>query len=151
MSRISAFPSINYVTLYTPTWRDADGYSNAIGKWFPRFNCHFITDDPQKSFHSLGNAVVDILKQRGVQESIIAELLGHANSSITTGRYGNRYQPHVILEALKHVCYDHETQELDCADTVGDSPPVLILNSDWEAQITLTTLTFCAISAPSPT
>ena len=32
---------------------------------------------------------------------VIAELMGHTNPSITTGRYGKRYQPLVLLEAVR--------------------------------------------------
>ena len=85
------------------TRRDADGYGNAIGKWFQRFNRQYVTDDPQKSFHSLRHLFADRLKQAGVQESLIAELLGHVNPSITTGRYGKRYKPQVLLDALLKV------------------------------------------------
>jgi integrase len=85
--------------------RESDGYSNAIGKWFQRFNRKHITDDLQKSFHSLRHSFADTLKQKGVQESMISELMGHVNSSITTGRYGKRFQPGLLLEALNMLSY----------------------------------------------
>ncbi|WP_239031637.1 site-specific integrase [Geomonas diazotrophica] len=85
--------------------RESDGYSNALGKWFQRFNRKHITDDPLKTFHSLRHTFADTLKQLGCQESLISELMGHANDSITTGRYGKRYQPKVLLEAVSMICY----------------------------------------------
>jgi len=85
--------------------RESDGYSNAIGKWFQRFNRKYITEDPQKSFHSLRHSFADTLKQKGVQESMISELMGHVNNSITTGRYGKRFQPALLLEALNMLGY----------------------------------------------
>ncbi|ACH38765.1 integrase family protein [Citrifermentans bemidjiense Bem] len=85
--------------------RDSDGYCAAVGNWFGRFNRKHVTEDPLKSFHSLRHAFADTLKQLGVQENLIAELMGHANDSITTGRYGKRYQPKVLLEALSTMCY----------------------------------------------
>jgi len=80
--------------------RESDGYCSSLGNWFQRFNRQFITKDPLKSFHSLRHTFADTLKQKGVQEVLIAELMGHANQSITTGRYGKRYQPKVLLEAI---------------------------------------------------
>jgi integrase len=49
--------------------------------------------------------VADTLKQKGVAEGIISEILGHANQSISTGRYGKRYRPSVLLEALIRLDY----------------------------------------------
>jgi len=86
-------------------WREADGYSNAFGKWYQRFNREYVTDDPQKVFHSMRHLVTDRLKQAGVQEIVIAEIIGHANDSMTTGRYGKRYQPKVLLDALVQLDY----------------------------------------------
>ena len=76
-----------------------------FGNWYGRFNRKFVTDDPLKVFHSFRHTVADTLKQKGVAEGIIAEILGHANGSITTGRYGKRYRPAVLLEALKKLDY----------------------------------------------
>jgi hypothetical protein len=41
----------------------------------------------------------------GVQEAAIAEILGHENQSITTGRYGKRLRPKPLLKALKNLDY----------------------------------------------
>ena len=86
--------------------RDIDGYCPALGNWYGRFNRKYITNDPLKTFHSLRHSFADTLKQQGVQESVISELMGHANDSITTGRYGKRYQPRVLLEAIVMLQYD---------------------------------------------
>lgn len=85
--------------------RDTDGYCHAIGKWFQRFNREQITADPLKTFHSLRHTFADTLKQAGEQESLISELMGHANGNITTGRYGKRYKPCVLLEAVNKLTY----------------------------------------------
>lgn len=77
-----------------------DGYSHDFSKWYQRFNRKYITQDPKKVFHSFRHTVADTLKQKGVAEGVIAEILGHANQSITTGRYGKRYRPAMLLEAL---------------------------------------------------
>lgn len=86
-------------------WREADGHSNGVGKWFQRFNRQHVTDDLLKTFHSLRHTFADTLKQLGVQEVMISELMGHANDSITTGRYGKRYQPGKLLEVVRRIDY----------------------------------------------
>ncbi|WP_169308690.1 site-specific integrase [Citrifermentans bemidjiense] len=86
--------------------RDADGYGSAYGKVFQRFNRKYITNDPLKTFHSFRHTFANSLKQQGVQESLIAEILGHTNPSITTGRYGKRFQPRVLLEAIKKLEFE---------------------------------------------
>lgn len=85
--------------------REIDGYCPALGNWFGRFNRKHVTDDPLKTFHSLRHTFADSLKQLGCQESMISELMGHANDSITTGRYGKRYQPQVLFAAICLLSY----------------------------------------------
>jgi len=64
-----------------------------------------MTTDKAKVFHSLRHTVTDTLKQAGIQEVLISEIMGHANDSMTMSRYGKRYQPRVLLEALMHLDY----------------------------------------------
>jgi len=85
--------------------RGRDGYSHRFGKWYQRHNRRYVTLDKKKCFHSFRHTVANNLKQNGVAESVIAEILGHANGSITTGRYGKRYRPGVLLEALMLLDY----------------------------------------------
>lgn len=93
--------------------REIDGYCHAFGNWFGRFNRKHITSDPLKSFHSLRHTFADTLKQAGEQEALIAELMGHANGNITTGRYGKRYRPKVLLEAISKLSFDGQKQSLN--------------------------------------
>jgi integrase len=91
--------------------RDVDGYCHTLGNWYGRFNRKYITEDRLKTFHSFRHSFADILKQQGVEESMIAELMGHTNSSITTGRYGKRYQPKRLLDTIRKVCYEDDMIE----------------------------------------
>ena len=75
-------------------------YGKKFGNWFSTFNREYVTQDPLKCFHSFRHTVANTLKQRGVQESLIAELLGHKNDSITTGRYGKKYQPNILFQQV---------------------------------------------------
>jgi integrase len=91
-----------------------DGYAHDFGKWFQRLNRTMITDDPRKVFHSLRHSFIDYFKQRGTAEALIAEMVGHSNDkSMTMGRYGKRYQPKVLLEALQHLDYGIEVKRFD--------------------------------------
>ncbi len=86
-----------------------DGYAHDFGKWYQQFNRKFITDEPRKVYHSLRHSFINHLKQKRVEESLISELVGHSTSgSMTMGRYGKRYQPKVLLEALKQLDYGIE-------------------------------------------
>ena len=92
------------------TWTEVNGYSNSFGNWYQRFNREYVTNDPKKVFHSFRHLVTDTLKQAGVQDSLIAELIGHShgNHAMTMSRYGKRYQPRILLEAMMHLEYGIE-------------------------------------------
>ncbi len=80
-----------------------DGYSRKVGQWF---NTSYLRKkigikDRKKTFHSFRHTVADGLKQKGVAESYICEYLGHSTGkSETSGRYGKRYQPKVLMEEV---------------------------------------------------
>lgn len=82
-----------------------NGYSNQFGKWFQRFNRQNISNDKRKVFHSFRHSFANKLKQEDISESIIAELMGHKNQSITMGRYGKKYEPQKLLNALLKLDY----------------------------------------------
>jgi integrase len=83
-----------------------DGYAGHFSRWFQGFNMRYVTKNPKRVFHSFRHCVGDALKQSGVEESIRAELLGHAHRSITTGRYGKEYGTRLLLQALEQLSYD---------------------------------------------
>ena len=43
------------------------------------------------------------LKQQGKSEFVIAQLIGHSNSSITMGRYGKDYDVEVLSSAVEQL------------------------------------------------
>jgi integrase len=78
-------------SLWPSLARGADGYwSSPFSKWFGRFKRRAGISSRRLTFHSLRHTFINELKQRGVDELTIRELVGHANPSITTGRYGKR-------------------------------------------------------------
>jgi integrase len=83
----------------------AKGYGQMYQRFFQRFNRSHITEDKRKVFHSLRHNFTNTLKQKGVEESRIAELVGHAVNSMTFGRYGKPFIPKVLLEAMNKLEY----------------------------------------------
>ena len=77
-----------------------DGFGHCFQRWYGKFNRRKITTDEKQVFHSFRHTFIDNLKQQDVNEIIISELVGHANKSITTGRYGKRYEPKKLLDAM---------------------------------------------------
>jgi len=80
-----------------------NGYGRQMSKWFTTFNRRYITQDPKKTFHSIRHSVANELKQLKTPGEVISELLGHKVDSITMNRYGKRYRPEVLLEAIKQL------------------------------------------------
>lgn len=81
------------------------GYAHAFEKFFSRFNRRHVTADTKKVFHSLRHTLANNLKQRGAQESLVAEIMGHTIPGMTFGRYGKDFKPSVLLENLKMLDY----------------------------------------------
>jgi len=92
--------------LWTNLKKGRDGYSHLFGKWFQRHNRKHVTENPKRCFHSFRHTVADSLKQLQCSDTVIAEILGHRNESITTGRYGKRYHPQILLDALCLLVYN---------------------------------------------
>lgn len=78
-------------------------FSSAYTKRFGRFKRSAGINDPQLTFHSLRHTFVNDLKQQGESEHVIAQLIGHANSSITMGRYGKDYYVEVLRTAVERL------------------------------------------------
>ena len=80
-------------------------WGKKFGGWYSRFNRREITANAKRCFHSFRHTVANQLKQEGVNETVIAELIGHKNESITTGRYGKSYNVKVLAEAIGFLRY----------------------------------------------
>jgi integrase len=82
-----------------------DGYGQTLQRWYGRFNRKLFPDDRLKCFHSMRHCFITNLKLKGVEETAIMELVGHTNPSMTTGRYGKRFPPSKLLEAMNKLDY----------------------------------------------
>lgn len=78
-------------------------YGYAPSKWFGRYRNKLGVSDPKKTFHSFRHTFVDDLREAGVQDSIIKQLLGHADDSVTFGIYGSRVPIKEMTRAIKKV------------------------------------------------
>lgn len=79
--------------------------SNGFSSWYGQQVNPKVTGNDNKTFHSLRHTFVDMLKQAGISEQLIAEIVGHARGSITMERYGKKYNPKVLKEAIEKLNY----------------------------------------------
>jgi len=88
------------------------GYSGSYSKWFGQYKNQIGITDPRKTFHSFRHTFIDQLKQLDVPDGKIQELVGHANHSITTGRYGKPYRPTALKEIIESLSYGLDLRKL---------------------------------------
>ena len=78
-------------------------YGHAPSKWFSRYRTKVNIDDPRKTFHSFRHTFIDDLREAGVQDSLIKQMVGHEDHSVTFHVYGSRLQLNAMLRALRFV------------------------------------------------
>jgi len=78
-----------------------NGYGHHVGKAYAAWNRKFISNDRNLCFHSIRHSAANELKQAGVATELISEILGHKVDSITMSRYGKKYRPELLFEALQ--------------------------------------------------
>jgi integrase len=76
--------------------------AEAPSRWFNRVWLREVVgiSDSKLVLYSLRHSVATHLKHVGVAEPLIAQLLGHTNSSMTTGRYGKEYPIEKLAAAV---------------------------------------------------
>jgi integrase len=83
-----------------------DGYGQAASKWFRRYRIKCGVTEEGKVFHSFRHTFSNWLVQDNTtNHKIISALEGHADSSVTTGRYAKPYNPMVLYEAICKIKY----------------------------------------------
>ena len=87
-------------------------FNRNFSEWFLKsfngegFVKQYITRDAKKDFHSLRHTFINTLKQSDVEEIKISQLVGHTNSSMTTGRYGKRYEIAKMKDTINSLKYE---------------------------------------------
>jgi integrase len=99
--------------LWPEILRSRDGYGHSFSNFWQRYNRKFITQDKKKNFHSFRHSFISILKRKGVDTSIISELVGHSHDSITMDRYGKGYEMERLLKSIIRLDFDR-TKKLKC-------------------------------------
>lgn len=82
-----------------PKRSPVDLLSKELSRWFRQAGI----DDERKQVQSLRETLATRLKDLGTPEYQIAEILGHENDNITTGRYGKRTNLATLHEALSRL------------------------------------------------
>lgn len=59
-----------------------------------------ISEDSRKVLYSLRHSFATILKHKGIQQEVIAELMGHTHSGMTFSRYADRYRVATLKGAI---------------------------------------------------
>jgi len=81
-----------------------DGYGRAVSAWFSKWRKTWLTPEDlqqKKDFHSLRHTFDDRLKQAGVLDARLPQLMGHSlEGDQTFGRYGDLLKPPQLLEAV---------------------------------------------------
>lgn len=78
-------------------------YGYGPSKWFGRYRNKLGVSDTKKTFHSFRHTFVDDLREAGVQDSLIKQLLGHADDSVTFGIYGSRTPIKEMTRAIRKI------------------------------------------------
>ena len=87
-------------------------YSGSYSKWFGWYKNQIGFTDTKKTFHSFRHTFIDQLRQLDVPDGKIQELVGHANHSITTGRYGKPYRPTTLKKVIEALDYGLDLRKL---------------------------------------
>ncbi|MGB2553350.1 tyrosine-type recombinase/integrase [Campylobacter sp. MOP51] len=75
-------------------------YSQQASKIINKLIREHISDDSRKVLYSLRHSFATILKYKGIQQEVIAELMGHTHGGMTFGRYAGRYPVATLKEAI---------------------------------------------------
>ena len=99
-------------------------YSSAFSKWFGIYKRKIGITNRRVTFHSFRHTVINHLKQTGVEESRIKELVGHKDNSITMSRYGKRYEPQVMFQTIEVLDFGLNLHHLWQEGRTCDASPV---------------------------
>lgn len=84
---VARLKALGHERLFPALRKTEAGYGAIPSKWFKRYRTKCGVTARTKVFHSFRHTVATRLGNQGVEEYLIADLVGHENESITTGRY----------------------------------------------------------------
>lgn len=80
-----------------------DKLGHAPSKWFGRYKTKMGITDSRKTLHSFRHALIDDLRDAGVQGSLIKRIAGHEDGAVTFSIYGSRSPMQAMADVLKHL------------------------------------------------
>lgn len=81
-------------------------YGGAISGWFNKFIRGHNIKDKRVVFHSTRHTAINNLKQKKLQETLVAQLVGHSNDGITFDRYADDYPLLEMNSISEEIHYD---------------------------------------------
>lgn len=103
---VASIRAAGHEQLFPDAHGNVNGAGDRVSRWFAHYRKKLGVgparkgDGPSKCFHSFRHCVADGLKQAGVEPLVIAQILGHGDQHMSTGRYGKDYQLPTLHEAL---------------------------------------------------
>jgi integrase len=85
----------------------------ALADWFPKYRTRVGVSGKKKTFHSLRHTFSQCLADAGAQDSAISDLMGHADGSMSTGRYGSRANVSRLRDSVELLDFRDELSGLE--------------------------------------
>ena len=82
--------------------------SNYLSKLSNRFIKKNISDSSKKVLYSFRHTFATKLQNNMIEESIIAQLMGHTNTGMTFGRYAKGYVANTLKKAIEHLEFPND-------------------------------------------
>jgi integrase len=106
-----------------------DGYGHSMSRWYARWRKKWLTKkdlEERRDFHSLRHTFDNALKQAGLLDVRLPELMGHSlGKDQTFGRYGKPTNPKMLQEAIEKLDHGLDLSPLKAgpASAAADDDP----------------------------
>lgn len=107
LAYVDGIRAAGHERVFPDVWGNKNGPGDRLSRWFAVYRKNLGIGSmkrgdgkPIKCFHSFRHCFADGLKQAGVDGLIIAQLMGHVDASMSTGRYGKSYPLATLNEAV---------------------------------------------------
>ena len=94
--------------LFPTLTHSRDGYSKNASNWFSRYRKTYELqlEGKKQDFHSFRHNVSDFYKQHDIPDTQAAAILGHADQTITYGRYGKDLKADKLVSLIEKLNFD---------------------------------------------
>ncbi|ADW18824.1 integrase family protein [Desulfobulbus propionicus DSM 2032] len=108
LDHVSRTKAAGHERLFPEAWDTGNGPGDKLSRWFANYRKTLGIGrtkkgdgKPNKCFHSFRHCFADALKQAGVDPLKIAQLMGHSDPNISTGRYGKAFPLAALYEVVR--------------------------------------------------